>query len=326
MSGGPHRKERHLSIVDVHLLLLRDGRILFGRRQNTGYADGLLHLPSGHLEAGETAASAAAREALEELGITIDPAGLRLVHVMHRAPDTGPDRVGFFFLAERWTGDVRNNEPFLCSELVWAEPAALPTDVVAYPAAAIRATLLGEPYSEYAALGLQYGTVDVAAYRPEWTDLGVRFASAVASLLGPRSAAVEHIGSTSVPGLAAKPVIDLAVRLVPGFDHDDLVAVLTQAGWIYRGDAGGEGGLIFVSETQPWFRVAHIHAVAYDDPQFERYIEVRDRLRADPDAVARYAAVKAGLARRFPKDPKAYTAGKTDFIVALLASPSRREP
>jgi GrpB-like predicted nucleotidyltransferase (UPF0157 family)/8-oxo-dGTP pyrophosphatase MutT (NUDIX family) len=316
---------RHLSIVDVHVLLLRDGRILLGRRQNTGYADGLLHLPSGHLEAGETAAEAAAREALEELGITIDPADLRLAHVMHRAPDGGPDRVGFFFLADRWTGDVRNAEPDRCSELVWADPDALPPGVLAYPAAAVRAALAGEPYSEYAWLGLQYGAVEVASYRPEWTELGARFASEVAEQLGSQALAVEHIGSTSVPGLAAKPIIDLVVRLVSGFDPGDLVAVLGAQGWIYRGDAGGDGGLVFVNETQPWFRIAHVHAVAHDDPQFGRYLAVRDRLRADPGAVAEYSALKQELARRYPTDRKAYTAGKTDFITRLLGPTTRPE-
>ena len=170
-----------------------------------------------------------------------------------------------------------------------------------------------------ASLGLRYGVVEVVEYRPEWMELGERLTARVAALLGSRATAVAHIGSTSVPGLAAKPIIDVAVRLVPDAVLDNLVAVLSGDGWIYRGDAGDDGGQVFVSETQPWLRVAHIHAIAHDDPQFDRYLAVRDRLRANPEAVARYSALKRELARRFPADRKAYTAGKTDFITDLLA-------
>jgi 8-oxo-dGTP diphosphatase len=148
---------RHMSIVDVHVILRRDGRILLGRRANTGFGDGMLHLPSGHLEAGESVTIAAIREAAEEVGIAIDPADLRFAHVMHRAPDGGPDRVGFFFVVDRWTGEPVNNEPDRCSELIWVDPAALPSDVIAYPAAGIRAALAESAYSEFGWVGLASG-------------------------------------------------------------------------------------------------------------------------------------------------------------------------
>lgn len=140
---------RHTSIIDVHVILRRDGRILLGRRADTGFGDGMLHLPSGHLEAGESITTAAIREAAEEIAVVIDPADLRCAHVMHRAPDSGPDRVGFFFIVDRWTGEPVNSEPDRCSELVWVDPAALPSDVIAYPAAAIRAALAQSAYSEF---------------------------------------------------------------------------------------------------------------------------------------------------------------------------------
>jgi 8-oxo-dGTP pyrophosphatase MutT (NUDIX family) len=136
--------DRHRSIVDLHLILRRsDGLILLMRRANTGYGDGQLHLPSGHLEAGESVIDAVLREAQEEVGVTVDPAELRFVHVMHRAAETGYDRVGYFFIADTWRGTPRNAEPEKCSELVWADPAELPDDTIAYPAAGIRRGLAG---------------------------------------------------------------------------------------------------------------------------------------------------------------------------------------
>ncbi|HEY0538155.1 MAG TPA: NUDIX domain-containing protein [Actinoallomurus sp.] len=75
--------ERYRSIIDVHVILEREQEILLLERQGTGYCDGMLHLPSGHLDEGETLADGAAREASEEVGVHIDPADLRLAAVVH---------------------------------------------------------------------------------------------------------------------------------------------------------------------------------------------------------------------------------------------------
>jgi mutator protein MutT len=127
-------RARFRPIVDVHVLLVRDGEVLLTRRSGTGYADGLWHLPSGHLEEGEPVTDAAAREVREEVGVTVDPARLEFAHVMHRAPE----RVGLFFAAKEWTGEPYNAEPHKCSEIGWFPLDGLPADMVAYPAEALR--------------------------------------------------------------------------------------------------------------------------------------------------------------------------------------------
>jgi 8-oxo-dGTP pyrophosphatase MutT (NUDIX family) len=77
---------RHKLIGDVHLILIdANGQVLFGRRQNTGYEDGAYHLPSGHLEAGESMITALIREAKEEVGVTISPEAVAFSHVMHNS-------------------------------------------------------------------------------------------------------------------------------------------------------------------------------------------------------------------------------------------------
>nr|WP_068928478.1 NUDIX domain-containing protein [Planobispora rosea] len=129
--------------MDVHVLLVRDGEVLLMRRAGTGYGDGRWHLPSGHLEAGESAVHAAVREAREETGVAIAPEDLAFVHVMHRAPE----RVGLFFLARNWDGEPYNAEPGKCSEIAWCPLDALPPDTIDYPAAAVRAITAGQPFA-----------------------------------------------------------------------------------------------------------------------------------------------------------------------------------
>jgi|GEM_PF-168240 len=139
---------RHTEIVDVHLLLLRGEEVLLSRRSGTGYADGLLHAPSGHLEAGEDVRSAMIREAREEIGIDLDPARLEAVLVMqHRAPH-GTARIGWFFAARHRPGDAEpvNREPGKCSELGWWPLRDLPDDMVAYCRAGIDAYRAGHRF------------------------------------------------------------------------------------------------------------------------------------------------------------------------------------
>ncbi len=138
---------RHAEIVDVHLILRRDdGRVLLARRSGTGYADGLLNAPSGHVEDGEDVREAVIREAYEEVGVVVDPDDIRVALVMqHRAPDEGP-RTGWFFEARRWTGDPVNREPGKCAGIDWYPLDALPADMVAYCRAGFDAYRAGDRF------------------------------------------------------------------------------------------------------------------------------------------------------------------------------------
>lgn len=141
------RPRRHTEIVDVHLILRRGDEVLLARRANTGYADGLLHAPSGHLEDGEDVRSGMIREAREEIGVELAPEDLTAAVVMqHRAPDGGA-RIGWFFVARHGVGgEPVNREPDKCSELGWYPLDALPDDMVAYCRAALDAYRAGQPF------------------------------------------------------------------------------------------------------------------------------------------------------------------------------------
>jgi 8-oxo-dGTP diphosphatase len=138
---------RYASIVDVHVILRRGGRILLLRRAGDTYASGQLCLTSGHLEESESVIDSAVREAGEEVGVAIDPSDLTFVHVVHYRAPGSEGRIGFFFLTEKWAGDPWNREPGKCARLIWSDPAQPPSATVPYTAAALRQITQGQPFS-----------------------------------------------------------------------------------------------------------------------------------------------------------------------------------
>jgi len=140
--------DRFTSIIDVHVILRRAGKILLLRRAGNVYASGQLCLPSGHLEAGENILQAAIRETREETGVALDPATLRLALSIHqRNPEIAHTRIGFAFEPGHWHGEPVIGEPARCSQLVWAEPGSLPSDTVPYTAAIIGAVQHGATFA-----------------------------------------------------------------------------------------------------------------------------------------------------------------------------------
>ncbi|GHH74746.1 hypothetical protein GCM10018793_16690 [Streptomyces sulfonofaciens] len=137
------------TVIDVMIILERsDGSILLAERSGTGYADGMLNLPSGKVEPGESVIEAAVREAREEIGIRIEEPSLRLVHVMQHRNPSGRVRVGWFFATPQWAGgEPFNAEPHKCAGLSWHRADQLPGHTVPYNALGIAHYLKGEPFS-----------------------------------------------------------------------------------------------------------------------------------------------------------------------------------
>ncbi|MBO0657238.1 NUDIX domain-containing protein [Streptomyces triculaminicus] len=131
---GQH-PDRYTAVVDVCVMLRRaDGWVLFSKRANTGFSDGLLGIPGGRLEAGESLTVGAARELSEEVGVQVDPDSLKFVHVAHHYGEEWGARLGFFFEADAWEGEPVNREPELCAGLHWVDLADLPDKTIPYVA------------------------------------------------------------------------------------------------------------------------------------------------------------------------------------------------
>ena len=100
-------------------------------------------------------------------------------------------------------------------------------------------------------LGVLYGTVRLVPTSPAWRAVATRLIDDVRTVLGPDAMDVEHIGSTAVSGMLAKPIIDIGIRLAVGAQTEGVVGALEAVGYEYRGDAGGDGGLVFVMDVRP---------------------------------------------------------------------------
>lgn len=172
----------------------------------------------------------------------------------------------------------------------------------------------------HAGLGLQYGTVRLVRSDVAWALIAQKLAEDIRRAVAGLAREVEHIGSTSVPGLLAKPILDLAIGACPGTEVTEIVEPLSRIGWIYRGDAGGEGGWVFVIEDAPWHRVAHAHGVPFGGEAWIRYLTFRELLRRDPTARAAYEETKQRVAEEHPDGRQGYTAGKSATVDGLLSS------
>lgn len=115
----------------VGIILKKDNQVLLVKRTNTDWASGYWNFPGGLLEENETLVAAAAREALEEVGVSIAQDDLRLVHVMQarKTATHNKEIIGFYFLASQWGGTALNNEPHRHSEIAWFAIDNLPEQI-----------------------------------------------------------------------------------------------------------------------------------------------------------------------------------------------------
>lgn len=167
-------------------------------------------------------------------------------------------------------------------------------------------------------LGLASGEVRLVAYDPAWPALFAAEAARLTDALAARGLPVrlEHMGSTAVPGLPAKPVLDLLGGHPQGAPLAAYVAALEEAGYVHRGEQGIPGRHFF-RRGDP--RAYHLHLTTEGGAFWRDHLRFRDILRADDALRDAYAALKQGLAARHPRDREAYTDGKGPFVRAVLA-------
>lgn len=140
-------KQQHRTAnVNAYLVLKQQNQVLLHLRKNTGYCDGMWSLIAGHVEAGESATEGMIREAIEEIGIVLDPSHLQVVHVMHRK--TNRLNIDVFFECSSWQGEIHNCEPHKCDKLAFFPLHQLPPLIIDYNRLALQAIADGKFYSE----------------------------------------------------------------------------------------------------------------------------------------------------------------------------------
>lgn len=167
-------------------------------------------------------------------------------------------------------------------------------------------------------LGLKRGKVELMEHQESWRTDALDAITSIKAVLGDAAIDVQHVGSTAINGIRAKPIIDIAVSVKTLDDVKPYIDALKQVGIVYR-KQDVEGQLLFVmGDFGNDFRTHHIHVVVWASIQWCNYINFRDYLNAFGEKAKAYDALKLSLAEQFPQDRESYTNGKKEQIMQLL--------
>jgi GrpB-like predicted nucleotidyltransferase (UPF0157 family) len=172
----------------------------------------------------------------------------------------------------------------------------------------IRAATIGEPTRAD-------GPIHLAPYDPAWPDRYEREAARIRSILADRVRLLEHAGSTSVPGLAAKPIIDIVLAVDDPADESAYVSPMEAAGYTLRIREPDwfEHRLLKGPDTD-----INLHVFGADSPEIERMLAFRDRLRSDEDERRLYERAKRDLAARHWTYVQEYADAKSEIVEAIV--------
>ena len=165
-------------------------------------------------------------------------------------------------------------------------------------------------------IGLRRGTVAVRQHDREWEISAEKTIGQLKKILGDTAADIQHIGSTAIRSICAKPIIDIVVGVS---DPDDILSyngVLEDNGFIFRGQ-DHPGQYLYVCGKDD-IRTHHIHAVIYNSGIWNDYVDMRDYLNCHKEEAENYSKLKESLARQYPEDRETYTAGKSEMIGEIL--------
>ncbi len=159
-------------------------------------------------------------------------------------------------------------------------------------------------------------TIIVQSYDSRWPREFDSLRSRLASGLNGLAVSIEHVGSTAVPGLAAKPIIDIDVLLRTEADLPAAITKLAALGYVYQGDLGIHGREAFQTPANDFSH--HLYVCLPECEEYRRHLVFRDYLRSHPEAVEAYGELKRGLALKFTEDRNEYTKAKSEFIAEIL--------
>jgi GrpB-like predicted nucleotidyltransferase (UPF0157 family) len=158
--------------------------------------------------------------------------------------------------------------------------------------------------------------VRIVGYDPAWPRMAAAEMALVEAALGPQAVRIDHVGSTAVPGLAAKPIVDLQVSVVEIEPTERYARPLEELGYLFAPDSDSPD-FHFFGKPAERPRTFHLHVCAAGSDHQVRHLALRDYLRAHPEEAMRYGEVKRELVAKRPSDRLAYVAGKDDYVLAL---------
>ena len=171
-------------------------------------------------------------------------------------------------------------------------------------------------------LGTPGGRIEIVDYLADWPLVFEREAAAILEACERWVTEVHHIGSTSVPGLASKPVLDMMPVAAGAAEGLEAVARMERLGYRYRGE-NGIAGRFYFDRVVDGRTVAHVHMLPAGHTDIGNHLAFRDYLRSHPEAALDYERLKRKLASKFRDDSQAYTDSKAEFIRRTIATAMR---
>ena len=156
--------------------------------------------------------------------------------------------------------------------------------------------------------------VVVEPYRKAWEQDFTAIAGELWQAVGDLALRIEHVGSTAVPGLSAKPIIDIDIVIPDYSAFGAVVSRLAAIGYRHEGDLGIPGREAFKYSGKEHLQKHHLYVCPKDSPELRRHIAFRDYLRSHPEAAAEYSRIKVEGARLYPEDIEGYIAHKAPYI------------
>jgi GrpB-like predicted nucleotidyltransferase (UPF0157 family) len=174
-----------------------------------------------------------------------------------------------------------------------------------------------EPESRHPSLDDRHDpAVRIVDHDPAWAERAAAEIGRIEAALGPLATRVDHVGSTAVPGLAAKPIVDLQASLTALEPRSSYVVPLERLGYLFAPDPASPD-FHFFGKPPERPRAFHLHVCAAGSEHERRHLALRDFLRAHPDEAARYGDLKREIAARHPGDRLAYLDGKGPYLAGL---------
>jgi GrpB-like predicted nucleotidyltransferase (UPF0157 family) len=166
-------------------------------------------------------------------------------------------------------------------------------------------------------IGLRRGTVKLVAHHPKWAKYFSEEEQLLFKILGGKVLDIRHIGSTSISGIPAKPILDILAAVETLTDVEAFAQDLNKIGYEDKGDGGVPGRRFFVKGAEAK-RTHHLNFCELNSFFWRGHLAFCDYLERHPEIAREYSALKRGLADRFPNDRGAYTAGKEEFVRSVL--------